>query len=240
MDISAIEAIEAIGAGPLTFRLNGQRHAMPLPHALKFHEILAILHLQDWPAAIPSKATVRQSRRVVERWQAHHDLPTFRDCQRLLYLVAKYRRELEYDLQNHLATDLNTLFKARDWRRLLNMIDHLPRNAWYTEAVSNDEEHAEMIAKSMAESPDNAAPAAPPLRTWSQEASILADVMDQLRRIEATIVGAAGGKPGKSAPYTRPETALQRALQRGVHERKSANHKALVGRLLPHKAEKPD
>jgi hypothetical protein len=143
-------------------------------------------------------------------------------------VIGKYRAEIEYDLRAQLpGTDLGELWRSRRWRLLLNLIDHLPRNSYYAQAVANDEEHARMLLESMQGEKSDHSPA---LSTWTQEAAILADLVDAVNALQHTLIAVnstkGAGKP--KDPYPRPKTAIDRVRRQVRQER----HEALANRML--------
>lgn len=118
--------------------------------------------------------------------------------------------------------DLGRLWSERRWRLLLNLIDHLPRNSFFIEAVGNDDELAKLA-------PASSGPHVERLSQWSHESELLAVIIDRLGALVSVEVAAAGGKPPKIEPYARPVTAAQRARTLSPIGR----HEALVARLMP-------
>lgn len=232
----SIEDLENARPGePLRYIVGGAHYAAPLPVDLHFQDLLKALQDEELPG-LP-RMPYWKTRALFARWVAHHDLPTFRHAHRLVYLIDRYSDEIEYDLRVLADEDLGTLWRTRRWRYLLNLVDHLPSNCWYTAAVSNDEEHARMMAEAMAEqerAPD-AEDSGPPVQFWDQHAAMLADLIDATRAIPQALVAANGGKPKEMPPYPRPKTALERARKLAAFESRKARHEKLVQRVLPHK-----
>lgn len=234
MDTPRIDALEA--RGPFAFRYAGRAIALPSPVDLSIHVIAAALYLEH----VPGTPNMRrwQERAVVRAWSAHHDLPTLQHLQRLCYAVERYHDAIEYDLRAELGVDLDALWRGRRFRRLLNLIDHLPRHTWYSEAVSTDQEHAEMLAKALAEQGDDGSKHSPPMHTWSPEVDMLAKVVDAVRSVNHTLaaVNSEKGKaPKPPEPEARPKTALDGIRKAAYHSQRQAKHEALAKRLLPHK-----
>lgn len=239
--MDTLSSIEAGSDRPLTYRHNGEVWTLPHPVDMSIQRIILALDARVL-SEFPVDLKVWKSDRLFALWAARHDLPDHANARRLMYLVDHYRSEIEFDLAYHLRQDLTTLFRARKWRHLLNLIDHLPRNSWYIEAVSNDEEHAEMVAKAMAERKDNEDEAYhPPIRYWSQESALLADVLDAVRNLGYVTRAANGDKAAQPPPPSpRPTSLLERAMGEARLRAKKAKHEALVARVLPHKAAKTD
>jgi hypothetical protein len=111
------------------------------------------------------------------------------------------------------------------------LIDHLPRNTYYWQAVSTDEEHAEMLIR--ARQGQGAVDASPPLSTWSPEVGVLADLVDAVNALRHAFV-AVNSKPGanpKFEPYARPRSVMEKVQAKD----RARRHTELVGRVLPHK-----
>lgn len=230
-----IDALEA--KGPFVFAYRGLTTALASPSDMSIHLIAAALYLEHVPGT-PNMPRWRE-RAVVRAWAAHHDLPTLQHLQRLCYVVERYHDAIEYDLRAELGVDLDALWRARRFRRILNYVDHLPRHTWYSEAVSLDEEHAEMLAKALAaQGDDGSKRQAPPMHTWTPEVDMLAKVVDAVRSVNHTLaaVNSEKGKaPKPPEPEARPKTALDGIRQAAYHAQRQAKHNALTMRLLPHK-----
>lgn len=228
------------GGGHFCVRHHGEIIPLPDPRAMNYQEVLAALYIGHAPGT-PGDLKEWQRRRVFERWCAAWDLPPFGDAQRLAYLVDHYRPAIAHDLQIYAQTDLGELWRARRWTLLLDILDRLPAHSWYAASVSMDEDHAKMMAESIAarqaagDEPDTKGPS---LTTWTPEVAILTNVFDAVRAVQHAVVAvnAEKGKvPEPPKPSPRPVTPLERALKRAEFERKKSSHQALVKRLLPHK-----
>lgn len=122
---------------------------------------------------------------------------------------------------------------------LLNLIDHLPSNCYYSQAVANDEEHARMLleAQEARQSEDGKSDEkwSPPSSTWSTEAGVLADLIDEVKLLRSTLIqvnSSGKSQPPKLEPYPRPRTALDKLRRRRAREQRQAAHEALVARVL--------
>lgn len=107
--------------------------------------------------------------------------------------------------------DLSVEFRARRWRRLLNLIDGLPATSDYRSALADDDEVAEVAVAS-----SGGGSAAPPLSEWTTEVSLLHLIADQLAQLFA-LTAAANSKDGQYRPprlLPRPETAFTRARRK--------------------------
>lgn len=79
------------------------------------------------------------------------------------------------------------MWRARRFRRLLNLIDHLPRHTYYSQAVLNDPEHMAMLERVKEQGDPGPAPL-PPLATWSPEVDMGATINDSLQQLLDAIV----------------------------------------------------
>ena len=124
--------------------------------------------------------------------------------------------------------DLATEWRSRRWRRLLNIIDHLPRTSAYREAVADDDDLARLLLRYAPPEPGR-----PQRRMsdWSAEVEVLTAVLDRLGELVQAVAAVGGAKPKKVPPAPRPVTAYERA--RG--NRRAERHRSLVARVLPHK-----
>jgi hypothetical protein len=133
--------------------------------------------------------------------------------------------------------DVGALWRSRQWRLLLNLIDHLPQNTWYQAAVNEDPEHAAMVlaardkAKKAGE-PDPA-PAKPSLAIWSPEVDKLATLIDEVRALQAILIRVNNGNAKDPKPVARPGNAMESARLRT----RQAEHDAMKARLLPNTTE---
>lgn len=114
---------------------------------------------------------------------------------------------------------------------MLNLIDHLPRDSFYAQAVANDEEHA--AAMVAADTGEKRPETGPPMSTWSAEVAVLADLVDAVNVLRNTLVAvnSKDGKGGKLVPYPRPTTVIDKVRKNS----RKARHEQMVARVLPHK-----
>lgn len=117
-------------------------------------------------------------------------------------------------------------FRARRWRRLLNLIEGLPVNSAYMEARAEDEEMARLMPYQLL------ADAKPKVRwtDWSPEVARLARIEDLLADLGRILIQINGGGAGRRTTSPRPESAFDRIKR----ERTMEQHRSLVSRLLPH------
>lgn len=160
---------------------------------------------------------------------------------RLTYILARYWQPIEADFARvYPGTDPGALWRSREWRKLLNLIDHLPQNTWYQAAVSEDVEHQEMLLDAREAAEKNGTPhdgpPSPSLAIWSPEVDKLAELIDVSRAVYAATVKAGGGKPKDPQPVPRPKSAMESAKLR----RRKREHDALVSRLVPSRAQPDD
>jgi hypothetical protein len=146
-------------------------------------------------------------------------------------VIARYGQAIERDLLHRYHLDLATEWRSRRWRRLLNLIDHLPRNSAYFQALSNDD----LFAAQMLDQEDTAkAGAKRAMSEWSVEVELLSSLLDRVGELISVTLAAAGAKkPPKVTPAPRPATAVERVRNR----RRWEKHQWLTARMLPHKRE---
>ena len=239
--MSDIDLLEH-GGGHFHVRHAGELIALPDPRAQHYQWVLMALHLGHVPGT-PEDIAEWKRMLVFERWCAAWDLPSFDSARRLAYLVDKYRSPIASDLQTHAGVDLGALWRARRWRHILDLVDHLPAHSWYAATVSMDEEHAKMMAEAImarrAQDPDSNTleSAGPPLTGWTPEVAALTNVLDAVRGVQHAVIAFQAGKkaPEPPKPAPRPVTPLEKALKRAEFARKKASHDALAARVLPHK-----
>lgn len=149
---------------------------------------------------------------------------------RLAYYLDKYASELEVDfIQRYPGEDVGRLWRSRRWRRLLNLIDHLPRTSFYYAAVANDEEHVEQIVAAREGHPQE--DSGPSLTEYDGTAERLDRIADLMQQNTAATIAAAGAKPPMFQPQARPTTAFEKV----AHRRKAAKHQQLTSRLVRRK-----
>lgn len=106
------------------------------------------------------------------------------------------------------------------------MIDGLPRNSCYFEAVVQDDDLA--LAMIRANKGDERH-AKRRMREWSAEAELLSTIADRVAELIQATLAARGVKPQPVRPVPRPENALERVRYRERVRR----HRSLVARVLP-------
>jgi hypothetical protein len=142
---------------------------------------------------------------------------------RLVGLLQRYCGPIEASLAHYYpGMDLATEWRSRRWRKLLNLIDWLPRNSPYIEAVANDDE----VAASLVDEPSGSGPR---MSEWSPEREATVDAVDRLGNVLQAIVAVAGVKPPSVTRMPRPDTAFDRELRR----RRQQRHLDLVAMVLP-------
>lgn len=124
--------------------------------------------------------------------------------------------------------DLATEWRGRRWRRLLNLIDRLPRNSGYVEAVANDDLVAEQILDRP--QPEGEKPQRR-MSEYSADVEMLSVIADRLSEMINVLAAVNGAKPGPMQHAPRPVTALERVRER----RRVTKHRAIVARVLPRK-----
>lgn len=129
------------------------------------------------------------------------------------------------------------MWRARSWRLLLSLIDHLPQNSHYYQALMNDPEHAKAVAEWQAanEKPGETKKYNPAWQTWSPEVERLANIEDELRQLRSTLIAVNGAKPPKLEAVARPKSKISEEKELADYRRKRKVHKSLVAKMLPNK-----
>lgn len=144
-------------------------------------------------------------------------------------MIARYGDAIEYDLAVR-GIDLAREWRSRRWRRLLNLIDHLPRDSAYVEALSDDEEMAERMLGQADRAPRRR------MSEFSVEVELLSVIADRQAEIINALIARRGVKPARIKWQPRPETALERVRRR----KRRRQHEALVAKVLPARAQQAE
>lgn len=242
----ALDTLDA-AAGAATAVWQGDTYALPDPASIPWREVVDIL---EQPAALvghlpPGLQHLAMYRLAALRdhWVAAHDIGSSQQARRLCYVLSKHSSAIEADFGRwYPGVAPYDLWRARQWRRLLNLIDHLPQHTYYHAAVAMDEEHARMIveaeraAKARGEEPPTSA--GPSMATWSPEVDKLVMLLDAVKENTYVTAKAASdkgiGSPPK--PHPRPTSVLEKVRLR----MRAQAHDILVRRMLPHKFEDTD
>lgn len=113
------------------------------------------------------------------------------------------------------------------------MIEHLPTDSDYIEALANDPDIADAIDQGLIDPPeiDNR----PALRDWDMTATLLAAIHDLLGSLlSAQVASATGGKHVPSIkPHPRPWTAVGQAVLAARRRKHNDKLRELVSILTP-------
>lgn len=120
------------------------------------------------------------------------------------------------------------MWKTRRWRKLLNILDQLPRTSAYVQALAIDEELAE---QRLADLPDRKPVWTRDHREYTAEVEMLSAVFDRLGELVRVTAAMRGAKGGQPQPAPRPMFAIDRVLRR----RRRESHDSLVSRMLKRK-----
>lgn len=130
---------------------------------------------------------------------------------RLFFYLSRYREAIEADLAFR-GIDLNRLWRSRQWRKLLNLINHLPPNSHFNEALTGDREvmmEMHRIQEERREAGDgDERPLGPRVSQVDETARRLGEVITELRRLGQLVVfssaRSSATKPGNVQPYPQP------------------------------------
>lgn len=218
--------------GRFVIRVNGEPAELRSPLEMSWKEVAAcidnraaFIRLAGMPSAGLDQVSYAQ-----KRWVAHFGLtPDDQSTRRLASIMDKYASKLEADFPRHYpGIGPADLWRARKWRCLLNLIDHLPQNTHYHHALMNDPEYAKAVAEWKAANPDSGEPKSPPWSVWSPEYEGSQSIIDELRLLRATVVNVNGGKAGEPKLTLKPKSEIDKAIYR----KKLEKHESLADRML--------
>ena len=235
----ALDALDAVSRRPAVV-WQGSTYVLPDPASIPWREVVTIL---ENPNALVGRAPkglrgigMWRWALVRDAWAAAFDIGNAQQARRLCYVMSRYPTAVEADFARFRpGINPHDLWRARRWRELLSLIDHLPQNTHYHHAVSQDEDHARMLIeaeKAAKARGDEPPPSGPSMATWSPEVAILTTLVDAVKENTYTTVKVAtdkgGGAPPK--PMPRPSSVLEKVRLR----MRAQAHDILVRRMLPH------
>ncbi len=122
--------------------------------------------------------------------------------------------------------DLATAWRGRRWRKLLSLIDALPRNSHFYQALLDDEQ----VAASILDAEDDSPGSPRRMAEWSYELEMLTNIFDRQGEQIAVAMAAAGvRKPARPKPAPRPKTGVDRVRAR----RRENQTRRLAAVLIP-------
>jgi len=232
-----LDALDAERGGPMRIVVHGIEVDLPAAADLDWQKVAVALHSPAhflgvvWPLDVLPRVEHWKIPLLQQAWIRHNGLPGYEQARRLIYMLDRWGEGIEYDLQHHLKVSLKVLWQERRWRELLGYIDMLPTNSHKNRLISLDEEYMAMVLKEKDKEKDPAA-GHPSMAEWSQEASVLAAVVDAIKQNTATQVAIANrGKGPKPSidNYPRPYSVAKRV----EWKMRKAEHESLVSLLLP-------
>lgn len=128
--------------------------------------------------------------------------------------------------------ELAVEWRQRRWRRLLDIIDQLPRDSRYIEAVSLDEDVAEALLEHDTGDDRKVKPVRR-MSEWSPTVELLTAILNRLAEVAQAIAALGGAKPRAIPSAPMPTSVLERMRKR----RRERQHKALMARILPHETQ---
>ncbi len=127
----------------------------------------------------------------------------------------RYGEAIEADLHDR-GLDLLDFFRGRhSWRKLLVILNHLPRTANFRAAQADDDEYAEQVL----DMPGVSVPSHPPLTGYTPEAELLTTIGEVLEAMHARLLELGKRKAPHSKPWRRPRTAFDRVEERRRQDR---------------------
>lgn len=177
-------------------------------------------------------------------WVTHQGLLDGDDLRRLVWMVGTFARPLAVDLRRLYGLSLGDLWRERRWRELLTLIDYLPRATWSQMAIANHPEHAERMAKAIAQrklesfDAEGEEESGPPLIDYTPEVAMLANVVDAVSSVRHAIIqvnSEKGKTPKAPPPMPRPRTLVDRLVEKQERMIRWDKHESLAARLLPNR-----
>ena len=108
--------------------------------------------------------------------------------------------------------DLAEWYAAGRWVGLLELIDNLPTACRLNEAVANDPESAEVLARMSADRPAGGE-WSPRLSEFDLHATIQREILHAIKSLASITIAAAGSQPGEQKPFPAPVTEIDRAME---------------------------
>lgn len=231
-----LDTLDGERGGPFRILVHGVEVDLPPATDLGWQQVAVALHgparflAAVWP--IYPRLEHWKVGLIQQAWIRHNGLPDYEQARRLIYMLDRWGDGIEYDLQHHLQVSMRELWQARRWRELLNYIDRLPTNSHKNRLLSLDEEYMTMIIKEKDKAKETPGAGHPSMAEWSQEAALLAKLIDAVRANTASrAVIASGGKGPK--PSVEPELRPYSVASSVEYKIRKREHQSMVDLLLP-------
>lgn len=131
---------------------------------------------------------------------------------------------------------MGTLWRSRQWRELLNLIDHLPFHSHFKTAQLNDPEYVATLeeTRKKMESEGKKTPKGNLIHEATPEVREIRRLIARIDRLTNVVLGAVGSRPIKAEVerYIMADPGGETEL-----ERRKAVHASIVARMLPGRAE---
>ena len=207
------------------------------PLELGYRQILTLLEYED---CIISDVRLPEWKRdlVFDMWRGRYDMPDFQDARRLIYMIERYYTALLADVKRFYSADLSQLWEDRSWRTILAYIDNLPAGCASSAALSDDEEHAKMVAEAVAEREvkdglGENEKSVPPSFGWTREVELMTGIRDDISNLTHAVIAVMSTNAGDPPqPHPRPESALENALKSARYNARKKKHEALANRVI--------
>lgn len=229
-----LDIIEAERGGPMRVLELGE--VIVVPGAEELHwQIVAtaitnphVFYAAVWPAH--AALTAWKLEVAHQGWVRHNGLPEGDQVRRLVYMMQRYYRGIEYDLRRHLGLSAGEMWRSRRWREMLDLIDQLPTNSQMHALMTSDEEHMEALIRGSKDAEPRPGAGRPSMAEWGQLESMVASLIDAVNRGTATQTAIANPKGPKPhvQPYPRPYTAAEKVNYKIQRE----EHQSMVNALL--------
>lgn len=119
------------------------------------------------------------------------------------------------------------LWRTRKWKKILLILEHLPRTSAYAEAMATDER----LAKSLAALPESTRKAQwrRSYREFTPEVEMLSALFDRVGELIRVTAGVRGARTKQPMSAPRPIPAIDRIKRQSAEEK----HRRLTARVLP-------
>lgn len=161
-----------------------------------------------------------KAEQILRLYRRHFGLNVEPEQDRQLFALLDqddYRSAIEVDLHQVYTADLGELWRARQWRKLLAMIERLGRSTFFGEVMSQDDDLAKQVISRRKKIGEQEKPPERRMSEFSADTELLTIVADRLGELIAVTAASRGGNMRAPKPLPRPKTATQRMRDQSDH-----------------------
>lgn len=247
MTLGALALLDLEGSERFVLSRSHQEKPLVPAAKLSYETVVAALHDPRifMQKVAGSRSLPAQDIPALQRsWAVQNGLLMGAQLDRLLWILQRFRADVEYDLRKHLGLDLGAMWRARRWREILDSIDRLPRATWTYQSMVNDPDYAEAMAEARANAKDEGddEPPSRPLVESTPEVAAISDLIDAVNALRVTYIMAnkkEGSPDPKIPPYPRPRTLLDTMTEKAKRKARWAAHESLADRVLTRRRQRP-